>query len=174
MGQATTQAVERRGLEVEYTPAPGIDSEQLVEYLKKTYEPILKNASVVILTGEGGRDFLEQGLMAFGAQVQVFALYKRLCPFYTPEVLESIFKSWLIENELNKVILVTSNQSLENLLSMTSHLSFKLNLQSISLVVPSVRIKEFALLRGFERVEVALSARDQDMLGAVTRANLGR
>lgn len=179
MGEATTKAVQARGLAVGYTAPGGYTSEDLFKKILEYRENII-NIPILILTGEGGRDFLAKALRERGAQVEVLPLYRRQCPEYSDAELEDIFTeglatlgAGLCAGPLNLSILVTSTESLDNLLKIISKFSLfdleaALDLKQKRLIVPSGRVQRHALSKGFKWIVMAACAHDQEMMGATT------
>lgn len=175
MGGATTRAAQDRGLSVDYTAPAGYTSEDVFKKIVESWENI-DTLSVLILTGEGGRDFLAKALRQRGAQVEVMPLYRRCCPDYSDAELEEIFRSCLLlsrhceprRGEAIQSISITSNESLDNLLKIISNFSLfdleaALDLKQQKLIVPSERVRRHALSQGFSHVLMAASAREEDL-----------
>jgi uroporphyrinogen-III synthase len=165
MGEATSKAARERGLEITFTAPAGFTSENLLEIILNRFEL----QSVVLFKGEEGRDFLEKRLEEKGARVQVIDLYRRVCPKYSDEELEQIFKIAEGDGEGSRIILATSQQSLGNLLKIIKgfsrfDLEKALSLKAWTVVVPSERVQREALAVGFECVRVAGSAGPEAML----------
>lgn len=164
MGAATTQAAQARGLSIAYTPLAGVTSEQLLEIDLLQAKNIYKK-NILILTGERGRDFLGHNLEGKGACVKNIVLYKRTCPVYTPIQLQTAFQPWVQARAKKKFICITSQNGVENLLKIVC--GFSISVKHIPVIVPSVRVQNFVKSQGFEHVEVAASARDEDMLETI-------
>jgi uroporphyrinogen-III synthase len=87
MGPGTLRSLQRHGLKPWQLVSPPIeaaqfDSEALWEQLSTL---VWQNASVLIVRGDGGREWLSGTLQRAGAQVDHVAAYRRTPPAFTPE-----------------------------------------------------------------------------------------
>lgn len=147
VGAATGQLLAAHGLQVHYPdPGQGDDSEALLAV------PALRAAlaaaetpRVLILRGEGGREFLGQTLQARGAAVDFVALYRRRLPDYPVGELAARVRA----QRLNGVV-VTSGQGLQHLLELAG--DDWSALARLPLFVPSPRVAEQARRAGAQRV----------------------
>ncbi|KAF1054540.1 MAG: Uroporphyrinogen-III synthase [Stenotrophomonas maltophilia] len=144
VGAATAAILEDYGLSAHY-PAEGDNSEALLA------EPALARAlqvadpRVLIMRGEGGREFLAEQLRGQGVQVDYLELYRRRLPVYTPgELLRRI------QDEALNAIVVSSGQGLENLQQLAA--ADWPQVASMPLFVPSARVAERARQAGAQRV----------------------
>ena len=123
--------------------------------------PILsnvKNRSIVILRGEGGREILAQQLTARGARVSYCQLYRRqsLVSNRESEVL-----TWQ-QKKIN-IIVVTSAEIFLTLYQCLAdnHLAW---LRGCTVIVPSMRVAQAAYDHGLTNVETANGASNQAIL----------
>ena len=86
VGPGTARVLRARGVERVLCPpddSPQFDSEALWPLLQGLGD--WAGAQVLIMRGDGGRDWLAERLQAQGAEVEAFALYRRTAPASTPE-----------------------------------------------------------------------------------------
>lgn len=120
----------------------------------------VKNKNIVIIRGEGGREKLMQELTARGATVKYLEVYRRDLPIekITAEMLQKI-----------NLILITSQESLDNLLELTPGYLQK-DLLSKKLLVSSDNLKIAAQEKGFAFFSALLkSASQQDIINYFTQ-----
>lgn len=118
----------------------------------------VQGKNVVILRGEGGREYLAQQLVSRGASVRYLEVYRRrLLPFDS----EDCLLRW--QREKINTIVVTSGEILQHLYDNIgeNRLSW---LQNISLIVPSKRIALIARELGAINVKVSDGADNQAIL----------
>lgn len=142
VGPATAELLSAAGMAAEL-PRTGFDSEAVLELdcLRD-----LPGKRVLICRGDGGRELVAETLQRRGAEVDVLALYRRICNggFAWPA-------------EPVDAVLVTSLQGWECIADKVP--------PACNVVVASERIG--AAIGAARRVVVAASARDQDMLAAL-------
>ena len=146
LGSATTIALEKQGCTVNIKPA-GHDSESLLQH------PLLQTQHInkkrfIIFKGEAGRSLLSETLTERGAEVFCANMYRRCIPSTYPVLNSQIL------NDIN-VILVSSGESLNNLVDMTED---KLILLSKTTLVPGNRCKDIAFNLGFKNIVVTENA----------------
>jgi uroporphyrinogen-III synthase len=156
IGPATARALIRYQLSIDFTPKH-FDSEHLLFLLQKLN---IKDKSILILSGEGGRTLLETELAVLGAKVKKLPVYRRLCPSTHDHLLDSIVK------QKNSIILSTSCESFSNLLEICRRHSTEKWLNKMRILVISERIKAFLESLGFhpQQLLVASNATDQAIL----------
>lgn len=134
------------------------DSEHLLRL------PELNNVAqqqVLILRGNGGRELIKDALVRRGAKVHYSETYKREFIPFDPVSCISLWKNL----QINQII-VTSGEQLDYLCSqLTSEQLTWLNQQE--LYIPSQRIADIAIQRGFTRVRCTGSASNQELLAAL-------
>ena len=118
---------------------------------------------VLIVKGFGGRVSLRDELVARGALVDEFNCYRRICPGLEPGELAKKLTEWA-----PGLLLISSGEGLANMLGLLSPLESS-KLAVLPLIVPSKRVAQLALERGFADVHCAANASDAAMLGAVER-----
>src|SRR5690606_40816499 len=82
VGPATAAALRQAGIEDVITPPQQHDSEAV---LSLDVLQDVRDRPVVIVAGEGGRDAMQTGLAARGAQVTRIEVYRRVALPHTPE-----------------------------------------------------------------------------------------
>ncbi|MEI8598690.1 uroporphyrinogen-III synthase [Vibrio sp. M60_M31a] len=134
------------------------DSEHLLQL------PALNNVekqNVVILRGNGGRELIKDALVRRGAKVHYSETYKREFIPFDPVSCVSLWKA----QQINQII-VTSGEQLDYLCSqLTSDQLAWLNQRE--LYIPSQRIADIAIQKGFTQVRCTGSASNQELLAAL-------
>jgi uroporphyrinogen-III synthase/uncharacterized protein HemX len=138
VGPATAAALQQAGIEDVTVPAQQHDSEAVLK-LDDLQDVAGRNA--VVVTGEGGRDTLETGLTARGAQVTRIEVYRRVALPHTPEALAAACA------DVDAAVF-TNGESLRLMFTRISD-DARLALLGLQLVVPSRRVVEQALELGF-------------------------
>jgi uroporphyrinogen-III synthase len=138
IGPATTRALTHAGFRVDFTPAQGFDSEQLLT------APALQELSgkrILIVRGDDGRGLLADTLRARGATVQYAEVYERRCTHHAPAVLSRIEEQWA--DGAIQVVTATSGEIIKCLDTTLSPRGREL-LRVTPLLVGSARIGEIA------------------------------
>jgi uroporphyrinogen III methyltransferase/synthase len=145
------------GATVTETPTdPRYDSEALYAAIEAHFGPDgLKDKRVLIVRGDGGREWLADALSAAGAKVEKVAAYRRIVP-------EPSMRDWerihaLLAGEPHAWLL-TSSEGVRNLEELArEHLTVDetLTLKHAPLVTPHPRIAEAARQAGFDRITVS-------------------
>jgi uroporphyrinogen-III synthase len=138
IGPATADALAIAGQADAVTPLSGSSSEALLELPELRSLP---GKRVLIVTGEGGRDLLERGLAARGAEIERAEVYRRVPLPYPPDAVASALRK-------SDVVVVTSASMLEQLFRLTPEGS-RASLLKKPLVVPAARVVEKARELGF-------------------------
>lgn len=140
VGAATALILQDRGLDVSF-PEEGDDSEALLELANLREAVARPDPRVLILRGEGGREWLAERLRERGASVEYLELYRRELPPYPPAAL-----SELIEAERLNALVVSSGQGFEHLHQLAGDAWPQL--ARMPLFVPSPRVAELARAAG--------------------------
>ena len=145
VGGATAALLEEHGLRT-YYPQQGDDSEALLA-LPALQQAIAAASSprVLILRGEGGREFLAERLRGQGVTVDYLPLYRRVLPQYAVAELSQRVRA----ERLNGLV-VSSGQGFEHLLQLAG--DDWPALARLPLFVPSPRVAEQARHAGAEIV----------------------
>ena len=139
------------------------DSEHLLLALDL---PALRGKRVLIVRGDGGRDYLADGLRAAGAEVEFVTAYRRKVPTLTPALRATL------ENLLqhNNDWIITSSEALRGLLALLGEMGDQkmavAKMQQQHLIVPHARIAQTAAALGFARVTLTGSG-DAGVLAAL-------
>jgi uroporphyrinogen-III synthase len=144
VGAATAAVLAEQGLSVHF-PDSGDDSEALLA-LPALQQAIAAPAPrVLILRGEGGREFLAERLRSQGVSVDYLPLYRRVLPHYAPGELSRQVRA----ERLNGLV-VSSGQGFEHLLQLAG--DDWPALARLPLFVPSPRVAEQACAAGAQIV----------------------
>ena len=158
IGQATARALERQGVTRCLRPEQSFTSEALLA-LPRLQKVNAQN--MVIVCGEGGREYLADTLTARGAQVDRAEVYRREPPATDTK---SLMDSWA-RDEIG-VIVITSTESLRNLFDMLKTVGQN-KLRDTPLVVVSARIRQIAVEYGCRYLLLAQEASDEALLAAL-------
>jgi uroporphyrinogen-III synthase len=158
VGPATAAELRHHGFAPTIDPVGSHDSEGLLRSPALAAEQV-RDRTVVIVRGEGGRAELARGLMARGATVHYAEVYRRERP-------RAPAAGWAAACD---ILSATSNEGLANLLAMVDQ-SERTVLLGRPLAVSSARIAAAARDAGFElEPEVADAAGDDGLLAAIRR-----
>ena len=145
VGAATAAVLAEQGLRVHF-PDSGDDSEALLA-LPALHQALAAASAprVLILRGEGGREFLAERLRGQGVAVDYLPLYRRALPQYAPGELGRCVRA----ERLNGLV-VSSGQGFEHLLRLAG--DDWPALARLPLFVPSPRVAEQARAAGAQIV----------------------
>lgn len=164
VGEGTLQELTSKGIVQAKSPGPQSGSDALLE-LRDFAPDNIRGRQVLIIRGQGGREHLKEALEANGAQVRYAEVYQRVLPGITPDELESLW-----QDTGPDVIVVTSNQGLQNLLELCGE-KYRQMLCDRRLVVISTRQQELARQAGFRLPAiVAPEQTDQGLLLAIEQS----
>ncbi|MGK5011940.1 uroporphyrinogen-III synthase [Janthinobacterium sp. MDB2-8] len=139
------------------------DSEHLLLALDLS---ALRGKRVLIVRGDGGRDYLADGLRAAGAEVEFVTAYRRKVPLLTPALRATLEK--LLQH--NNDWIITSSEALRGLLALLGEMGDEktvvVKMQQQHLIVPHARIAQTAAALGFARVTLTGSG-DAGVLAAL-------
>jgi uroporphyrinogen-III synthase len=164
IGPATARALERAGHRVAFVPASGFDSEAL---LADARLQALRDSSVLIVKGRGGRELLTTTFAARGAKLCLAEVYERRAATPDParlQVLESACGAGSID-----VITATSAEIGAALLQIGAN-ALRDCFERAHWLVPSARVgTELARLGLRAPLIHAASAEDHDLVAALVR-----
>lgn len=163
MGKSTARLLKQAGVtKVDYADAQA-SSEKLLE-LPVFNSQHFKGSKVIIFRGVGGREYLADRLSEKGASVDYLEVYQRVACKYDETILDKIF----LQNEPD-IIIVTSNEGLQNLSDMLSSRHRK-TLFATQLLVMGNRMSQLARGLGFTKEPVIVKeTSDQGLLNAMVR-----
>jgi uroporphyrinogen-III synthase len=164
VGLATAQAIEAVGMGVDVIPEAGFNSEALLAALS---ERQVSGQKILIVRGQGGREWLAEHLRYLGADVDYCEVYRRIKPPISHQVMIGLD----IKNTVD-IVTITSNEALENLLDMVDDDVQKV-LKLKPLVVISERIRKKALGLGFQKIVVTQTPANKDIVTAVKSISNG-
>ncbi|MBL4797389.1 MAG: uroporphyrinogen-III synthase [Oleispira sp.] len=154
IGPVTAAVMQAQGLETKM-PSSQFDSEGALNM------PELQNVAgkkILIWRGVGGRETLASTLRERGAEVKYAELYQRLIPEYDEQ-------QWQQALALKPLLLVSSGQGLEAIAAQQPKIADSVR----GIIAPSSRVAKLAKSLGFGKIQIATSAQDVDMLGAVKK-----
>ncbi|PWU31481.1 MULTISPECIES: uroporphyrinogen-III synthase [unclassified Pseudomonas] len=163
VGAATAAILDDYGLRVHY-PEHGDNSEALLALPALAQALEVPGPRVLILRGEGGREFLAERLRGQGVAVDYLELYRRVLPAYPAGELARR----VCEEALNGLV-VSSGQGLEHLLRVAGE--DWPQLAGLPLFVPSPRVAELARDAGARRVIDCRGANAAALLEALRGAD---
>jgi len=158
IGSRTAQTLHNSGITDVILPQTGFNSESLLDL--EIFKPgTITGKNVLIIRGQGGREFLADTLRGRGARVDYLEVYKREIPDVDINPIRQLWSSGKIN-----IISVTSNESLKNLYYMCQDTTRDLLLNT-TLITPSERCTELARELGFcNQIFQATSATDEAMI----------
>lgn len=145
VGRATAAKCSALGLEASLVAPEPFNTEALLS-LPEFQD--LNGKKVKIFRGEGGRELLARALSDRGAEVEYVECYRRTMPDSNPT---DLYQCWDEKRVL--LIVVTSNEGLQNLFNMVSE-NYRDDLLATTLVVISQRAIDKAKELGFKTVPV--------------------
>ncbi|WNW12789.1 uroporphyrinogen-III synthase [Pseudomonas sp. DTU_2021_1001937_2_SI_NGA_ILE_001] len=138
----------------------GDDSEALVEVPALQKAIAIPGSRVLIMRGEGGREWMAEQLREQGVKVEYLSLYRRYLPDYPPGALLQ-----RVRGERLNGLVVSSGQGLEHLLQLAG--TSWPELADLPLFVPSPRVAELARAAGARHVVDCRGASSAALLGAL-------
>ncbi len=154
VGKATAQAVTKEGLPTPLVAPEPFNSEALLN-LPELQKPDGKR--ILIFRGNSGRELLRNSLCERGAYVDYIECYQRAIPETDTGPLYAAWKQ--AHNRMP--IVVTSNQGLQNLVSMIDK-EYQSTLLASPLTVISERTASLARKSGFSQAPVVATAANDD------------
>jgi uroporphyrinogen-III synthase len=158
VGQATAEALEAAGLQVDLVPKPQFNSEALLAMPELAD---VEGRKVVIVRGEGGRELIAETLRSRGAKVTYAEVYRRTMPKQEIAEVVELWRSGGVQ-----AVTLTSGEMLQHLVALLGEANREL-LTSTPVVVVSERIAQVANDIGCRRVVTAQGPNDQAVLQAV-------
>ena len=159
IGESTAGALKQNGISSINHAGPVADSEALLE-LPQLQQ--VNNLNILLVRGKGGRELIEQTLEQRGANVDIVELYVRGLAEHEENECHRLWQQTAPD-----AIIVTSNESIDNLVALTPA-RYRTSLFEKPLVVMSKRNAEFAAHSGFTaRIAVAHEKNDAGLFGAL-------
>jgi uroporphyrinogen-III synthase len=160
VGRGTAAALERAGMKDVVAPATGADSEALAA-LPAMQAAAVAGRRVLIVRGEGGREWLADTLRERGATVEVAECYRRALPAVDAAPLASLLAAGGVAG-----ITVHSRGALDNLLALLPA-GAQAAVRATPLFASHPRIAEHARVSGLQQVTVA-GPGDDEMIKGIT------
>jgi len=154
IGPATTVAL-KRAISGTVITNSGTNSESLLENEALSADAV-SGKKIIIFRGQGGREHLATTLRQRGAKVDFAEVYRRDCPQYDSDYINKI---WTLN--FPDVVVVTSNNGLENLFSLVNNEQRNL-LLSKQLVVMGRRMLDFSVGFGFAKTPIFTEENDDE------------
>ena len=145
IGQSSEKALNEYNISVTHIPDEP-DSEHL---LKLDSLQQIKNQTVLLFKGEGGRQLIEESLLQKEANVITLNVYKRVIPKIRHRFINSLWRDDLVD-----IILLTSEQSIFNLFKMFNK-DAHYWLQEKPCLVISERLAKSASLFGIKKIIIS-------------------
>jgi uroporphyrinogen-III synthase len=153
IGSATLRAVQAHGLQSQILPAASYNSEGLLA------APGLQQVAgkrIVIFRGQAGRNLLGDTLLARGATVDYYEVYRRVVPDYSPQVFSD-----LVGARFPDIAVFTSAEGLHNAVLLVAQQEWHA-LCAIPWLLISERMRETALDLGHNGpITIAKNASDE-------------
>lgn len=159
VGPGTAELLADYGLQVAY-PEAGRDSEALWALPEVQAALAVPSARVLLVRGEGGRDWLSEQVQGRGIALDVLELYRREAPPYLPGEIAAELEQAAING-----IVLSSAQALEHLVR-SAGIDWPELCERV-LLVPSERVAELARAHGARRVHVLKGLRSDELLASL-------
>ncbi len=163
VGEGTARALAGHGVRAQ-VPGSEMSSEGLLQLPGLCQ---VQGQRVLLVKGAGGRGLLADELTRRGARVETLACYRRCAPRYAVGEFAAALQRWQIG-----VVLISSGEGLDNMLALLDQAETS-KLQSVTLLLPSVRVAAAAAAAGFRHRVVADNASDEAMLRALAQWQSG-
>ena len=157
VGQGTADSLRQAGFEKVVIPTQ-FNSEGL---LTLPQLQTVVGQQILIVKGRGGRLLLESTLRKRGAVCHSLEVYCRV----TTQIDGPSWNAFLSFNG-EHIVTIASNEAMS---ALTNNLDRKFKQEHLTLVVASQRIKENALHQGYQKIIVAESAANDEMLSAIIK-----
>jgi uroporphyrinogen-III synthase len=164
IGKATANALAAANLPADVIANPPYTSEALLA--QDDFQPA-PGQSVLIVRGAGGRELLRETLIARGAHVGIFEVYRRVRPAVPQTEIEALEKRW--EETPIDAVTATSVETYRNLVELLSPRGREL-LNDTPLLAPSQRIVDAAAATGWRgQALITCGADDAAIVGTLAR-----
>lgn len=164
IGPSTARALEERGFPATWVAGAPYNSEALLAL--PAFQP-LRYHKIVIVRGEGGREYLRQQLEARGAAVTYAEVYRRCQPVVRVERLRELAVAI-------DIVILTSLEILAHWVELCQSAPDLPGLKALPCIVVSSRMVMQAQAAGFSNLLLAENAQDQALLTAVQQWQQGK
>lgn len=154
IGQGTAKTLHHHQIKVDNIPLVP-NSEHVLALVNAQQVP---HKRVLLFKGEGGRAVIEEGLNKKQAQLSIFKVYQRIMPSIDCYYINSLWR-----NDAVDIILLTSEQSMQNLFKLFSQEAHPW-LQEKPCLVISERLAQAASLLGIKNITISHPNRIIDTL----------
>ena len=145
VGQSSAKALKQRGIKVHAHPEIA-NSEYLLDL---TCLKEVRDKTILLIKGEGGRTLISEVLQARGAHLIPICVYRRNCPEYSSQYIQS-----LCYNDTVDIILFTSIEAMQNIFQLFDDKGRQW-LCNKPCIVLSERIAKQAALWGVKHIKVS-------------------
>lgn len=149
IGEATARALDTGGMQTIHLPIGSVDSEGLLAH-PALNAPVVAGKSVLLVKGDGtsgGRNLIQETLIARGASVSIFCCYTRTHVLQDAHARQALLA--FLGEAPPAAVLVASVESLDAFLDTL--LSGR---EAFHLLVPHARVAAAAIARGFSAAHV--------------------
>jgi len=173
IGKSTAEVfAQYAGRKADIIPQSGSDSESLLAhpYLTQLVSQQGDKKKILIVRGQGGREFLAKQLRLKNAMVDYLEVYRRVCPTYNEIYLNDLWRNLWNKKAIGFMI-ITSGESLDNLMQLSKKLELSLVLKT-NLIVIHKKIQDKAIQYGFSgRILVSQTASNPSILQMLLNAD---
>lgn len=160
VGAGTAKALKAAGYLASFYPENEWHSEGLLAMPELN---TVKDKSIAVVRGQGGRELLEKVLIERGAKVTSCIAYRRVLPMINAEPCLDLIR----QQQLN-LIVAGSFESVANLQLLLGSDCWP-QLKTIPLIVMSERVKKLAAESGFQTILVTANASQQAILDLISQ-----
>ncbi|MFK5894069.1 MAG: uroporphyrinogen-III synthase [Pseudomonadota bacterium] len=177
IGKSTAEVfAQYAGRKADIIPDSGSDSESLLVQpcLNQLISQQGNKTNILIVRGQGGREFLAKQLRLKNAIVDYLEVYRRECPIYDESFLHNLWPCNGSNRWNSKAIgfmIITSGESLDNLLQLTKKIEPSLILETNLLVIHK-KIQKKSIQYGFSgRILVSKNASNPSIIQTLLQAD---
>jgi uroporphyrinogen-III synthase len=160
IGGGTAKALQHANLRLDAFPTENWSSEALLNLPEFSH---LTGKKIALMSGEGGRDFLQDSLVLRGAIVSKIIVYRRVKPNVNTEP----YCAMLRNNQLDCAV-VTSGEGLRNLMELCA--SAWSSLRELTIIVISSRMMDVASEYGFKQILLAKNPSHNAIMAVLSNA----
>ena len=163
VGKKTALTLKNYHLSVDYCPEKYFNSEALLAVEDFTTEAA--GNKIAIIRGSTGRDYLKNGLVTLGAQVDYMDVYSRHCP---QQNLDELKEAWQ-KNQLDVVLLTSASSTASFFELANSNLSDKEEwINQLTLLIGSSRMQHEIPEQFKGKIMIAEDPSDETLLNKLT------